>query len=47
MPLRILFAGLLCLAVFTVAAQKRPKILGVAHLTVFVSEVEYRALCLP
>ena len=42
MYLRIMFAGLLCLAlaVLTVAAQKRPKILGVGHMAIFVSDVE-------
>lgn len=42
MYLRILLAGLLCLAlaVFSVAAQKRPKILGVGHMAIFVSDVE-------
>ncbi len=42
MYLRILLAGLLCLAlaVFAVAAQKRPKILGVGHMAIFVSDVE-------
>lgn len=42
MYLRIMSAGLLCLtlAAFSIAGQKRPKILGVGHMAIFVSDVE-------
>ena len=42
MYLRIMSAGLLCLALigFTVIAQKRPKINGVAHMAIYVSDIE-------
>lgn len=42
MWLRITLVGLLlCVFItFTISAQKRPKILGVAHMAVFVSDVE-------
>lgn len=42
MLFRILLVGLFVLALmaFTVGAQKRPKILGVGHMAIFVSDVE-------
>lgn len=42
MSFKTILAGFLCLALaaFTLAAQKRPKILGVGHMAIFVSDVE-------
>jgi len=42
MSFKIILAGFLCiaLAAFPLAAQERPKILGVGHMAIFVSDVE-------
>lgn len=42
MNMRIIFAALLCLflAAFSITAQKRPRLLGVAHMALYVSDIE-------
>lgn len=42
MHLRLICTGMLCLtlAAFTLAAQKRPRLLGVAHMALYVSDIE-------